>query len=327
MRWIFALWFWLFTGCATPLNSGVFVGHGLPESEYSVSRKDLLVAGLLGESVSWGERGRLYEAESQLRKARWLSPQSPAIQFNLAVVLAQQGQREEAAALLAGLIDLNGERPEYLLVLADIHKQEGDYPSARKYLKAAFLQYVSSDNKRQAALVARSISNVAFLNGEEQEALCYSYESLKQVTDGTGVARHALLLLGINRSVGARDFLLSQINENSEVKKSGFTQFVLSLTKVSLGDIEGAKADIRLAKQLSVGSIEYKDQLEALHFLLADRAISDEGDSLERVDEDERLRDFAEKLSEEGWYTLLFWPDNVRERLIESLVAPSSPEN
>ena len=323
MRLIFAVYLFFLIGCATPLNSSIFTGPEVSENEYSLSSKDLLVAGLLGESVSWGERGRLHEAESQLRKAQWLSPDSSAVRFNLAVVLAQQGQHEEAKSLLTALMNAIGKRPEYLLVFADIQRQEADYHSARLSLKAAFLQYLRADNKRQAALVARSISNLAFLIGEEQEALCYSYESLNQITDGSNVARHALLLLGVNHIVGARDFLLAQINGSSELKNSGFIQFVLSLTKVALGDIEGAKADIKLAKQLSVGSIDYKDQLEAVRFLLLDKAISDGEDSSEIFTEEERLRDFAEKLSEEGGYTLLFWPENVREMLWQSLFVPS----
>ncbi len=72
-----------------------------------------------------------------------------------------------------------------------------------------------------------------------------------------------------------------------------------------------------------MGSIDYKDQLEAVRFLLLDKAISDGEDSSEIFTEEERLRDFAEKLSEEGGYTLLFWPENVREMLWQSLFVPS----
>lgn len=320
IRIVFILCVWFVMACATPHNGGIVAGSYAPENQYALSRGDLLIAGLLVDSVSWGERGRLYDAETQLRKAYRLDSDSPAIRFNLAVVLAQQGQREEAKSLLTALMESHGQRPDYLVVLADIQRQEGDYRLAGAALKAAFSQYVIAGNNRQAALLARSISNLAFLSGEEQEALCYSYESLKQITDGNSVAHHALLLLGLNQVAEAQEFLLSKINESSGVKNSGFSRFALSLTKVALGDIEGGKVDIKLAKQLSIGSFEYKDQLEALRFLLLEESISELKESSERSDEeDARLRDSVEKFSEERWYALLVWPDNVRDRLLQAL--------
>lgn len=277
--------------------------------------EELLLSGLMVESVTWAGRGRLFDAEIQLRKAKWLAPDNAAVRFNLAVVLGQQGKLFEAESLIQALMEELGRRPDYLLVLADIDRQAGRLDRARRLLKEAYGKYDDASNRREAAVLARSIANLAFVGGEEQEALCYSYEALRQRADNDQISYHALLLLSLNRTSDAHAFILEQVTTKRAVKESGFVQFVLALANLGIGDLGASSQAIKLSKQFSTARVTYGDELEALQLIVSenrgDTSIVEEEAVQRRV----RLQSEVEKFLEQSTYALLHWPISAQELL------------
>lgn len=277
--------------------------------------EELLLSGLMVESVTWAGRGRLFDAEIQLRKAKWLAPDNAAVRFNLAVVLGQQGKLSEAESLIQALMEELGRRPDYLLVLADINRQAGQLDRARRLLKEAYGKYDDASNRREAAVLARSIANLAFVGGEEQEALCYSYEALRQRADSDQIGYHALLLLSLNRTSESHAFILEQVTTKRVVKESGFVQFVLALANLGIGDLGASSQAIKLSRQLSTARITYGDELEALQLIVSenrgDTSIVEE----EAVRRQVRRQSEVEKFLEQSTYALLHWPISAQELL------------
>ena len=281
----------------------------------TVDVEELLLSGLLVDSVAWAGRGRLFDAESQLRKAQWLAPDNAAVRFNLAVVLGQQGKLSEAESLIQGLMQELGRRPDYILVLADINRQAGQLERARRLLKEAYGRYDDASNRREAAVLARSIANLAFVGGEEQEALCYSYEALRQRADSDQIGYHAMLLLSLNRTLESHAFIMEQVTAKRAVKESGFVQFVLALANLGIGDMESSLQAVKLSRQLSPARIAYGDELEALQLIVSENS----GDATivgeEAVQRREQLQSEVKKFLEQSTYSLLHWPISAQELL------------
>src|SRR5690606_25795585 len=72
---------------------------------------------------------RLAEAEQALRRAVSLAPDNNTSCFNLALVLRDRRQVDEAQALFQRLVEGNPKRPDYLWDLALTRLLQGDYAS------------------------------------------------------------------------------------------------------------------------------------------------------------------------------------------------------
>lgn len=276
-----------------------------------VVTEELILSGLLVDSVASAGRGRLLDAERQLRKAAWLDPTNSAAQFNLAVVLSQQGRLLEARQTIEKAIKSSGRRPDIMIVLADIERQEGNFAQARTLLKDAYRRYDEVDNRKQATLLARSIANLAFVSGEEQEALCYSYEALHQSVDVEQVGYHGLLLLAFNQIEQAHSFVLEQATAKRSVRDSGFVQFVLSLAATAKGNFDDGEKTLKLARRLSNKGATYLNELDALQLVAFRRT----GEDTQSEEERKRLEHSARNLIEQSAYQLLHWPMELQSVL------------
>ncbi len=278
----------------------------------SIVTEELILSGLLVDSVASAGRGRLLDAEGQLRKAAWLDSTNSAVQFNLAVVLSQQGRLLEARQVIESVRKSSGPRPDIMIVLADIERQEGNFVQARALLKGAYRRFDEVDNREQATLLARSIANLAFVSGEEQEALCYSYEALHQSEDVEQVAYHGILLLALNQIEQVHNFLLQQAAAKRSVRDSGMVQFVLSLTAIAKGDFESGEKALKLARRLSKKGATYLKELDALQLIVLQHS----GENTQRDEERKRWEDSARNIVEQSSYQLLHWPMDVQDVLL-----------
>jgi tetratricopeptide (TPR) repeat protein len=98
-----------------------------------------------------------------------------------------------------------------MIASADVYAMQGDFEKARDNLKVAFDAYQKANNYAQAAVMARSISNLAFASGHEQEALCYSYEALSLAPAPAQLGFHASIMVALNLYQAASGFITEQI--------------------------------------------------------------------------------------------------------------------
>jgi tetratricopeptide (TPR) repeat protein len=304
-------------GCAIPRNHSSFDvrAGGDPDAAVFLSSNELLAAGLVSESITYGTKGRLFDAELRLRKALAVDPQNQRISFNLAVVIGQAGQYEEAIAILDSLRRTQGDKPYLLLALADIRNAQGDRRQARGLLKEAFGIYANVGNDAQAALVARSISNLAFAEGLEQEALCYSFEALTLAPNTVQLGAHASLLNGMNAFVATDRTLSARLSKAPALGASVAVHYAWSLAKVGLGDYAGALKEIEKAQDFAAENPELAGEVNVIWWLLK----SHEG-ATTAVDEStaqklQLMYPDVTRIREKPPYSLLKWPVALRQML------------
>ncbi len=312
----------LLTSCAIPRDNTTFSlsrrGVG-GEEELFASSKDLRVAGLVSEGLSFANNGRLFNAEGRLRQAYYLEPTNDRIAFNLAVVINQSGEIAEALSMMEGLLAKEPRNPHYLQAMADILESQGRHEAAKLKLKDAFSIFRLAGNSARAALVARSISNVAFGAGHEQEALCYSYEALSLSPTPPQVSAHARLLVGLNLFDQAIEFI--QTHKPTASEAAAFHALAMAL--FAKGDVKAALE----AADNAVGRIaqapELSQEINTAWWLIK-RNVPD--DTLVSDDADERmveLQEGATQFAERQPYELVMWPAALRRELV-SAATPSS---
>jgi len=306
-----------FLGCAIPRDHHTFSVYA-PESEQNpfLSSDELLAAGLVSESIRYGMKGRLFESESRLRKARYLDPNNDRIAFNLAVVLGQGGSVDEALETLERLRVAQGDQPYLLVAMADIHNGQGDRDRARALLKEAFSIYRDAANVGQASIIARSISNLSFAQGLEQEALCYSWEALSLAPAPQQLGAHIALLVALNRFSEAEGYAKRLIQQSPSLGASVQVHYALALAHAGRGDDAGALREIEIAQDLLAENPEIAVEVNAVWYMLKSRA----PDSEDTEATLQRLRQGhmdALRLREKPTYSLVRWPSAMRELLTQ----------
>jgi predicted Zn-dependent protease len=314
--------------CAIPRDNTTFSlsRRGLGgEEEVFASSKDLRVAGLVSEGLSFANNGRLYNAEGRLRQAYYLEPSNDRIAFNLAVVLSQAGESDEALSILERLLAKEPRNPHYLQALADVRASQGRHDLAMVKLKEAFSIFKTAGNAPRAALVARSISNIAFGVGYEQEALCYSYEAFTLSPNPAQVSAHARLLVALNLFDTAIQFL----QEHKPLASEPLAYHVLAMAFFAKGDTKAALE----AEDNAVGRIaqapELSQEINTAWWLMKNTAPVDTakaGDSASAGDAEERmeaLKEGALQYAERKPYEFVMWPAALRRELVRAL-APSA---
>lgn len=309
-------------GCAVPRDHHTFSVYA-PGSEQNpfLSTDDLLTAGLVSESMVYGAKGRLFEAESRLRKARYLDPNNEKVQFNLAVVLGQGGNSEEALEMLSKLRGSSGDQPYLIVATADIHNGQGDRERARTELKKAFSMYRGAANDGQAAIIARSISNLAFAQGLEQEALCYSWEALTLAPSPQQLGAHTGLLVALNMFSEAESLAKQRIQQSPPLGASVQVHYALSLAHIGRGDVAGALREVEVAQDLLAENPEIGAEVNSLWYLL--KTLSpDPEDTEATLQKFEQSHIDAARLREKPTYALVRWPAAARE-LLSKVVDPA----
>jgi tetratricopeptide (TPR) repeat protein len=252
----------------------------------------------------------LFDAEVRLRRALHLAPNDPNISYNLAIVVGQQGHTDEALGLINNLRATYGDHPRYTLALADIYSALNDGQQARGYLKLAFEAFYSGENAPQAALVARSISNLAFAEGLEGEALCYSYEAYGLAPGALQLGYHLAVLLGLNNYREAENFATEQIAGQPAFGAAPRVHLVRALARGAMGDLSGALKSIEVAQDLISLDPELGSEVNVVWWLLKRELPESVEDA-----KDSKLQDMLDgiypevlRLREKPVYSMLKWP-------------------
>lgn len=302
-------------GCAVPISHQQFsipAGPG-KEGEFA-STKELRIAGLTSEAMNFSKRGRFFEAENRLRQADYLAPGNERVEFNLAVAMNQNGQGEEAKQTVEGLLQRKPNDPNLLAALADIEFSLGEPQQARTRLKASFVQFRDAGNAQQAARLARSIANLAFIEGNEQEALCYSHEAWTLGQNSEQLAWHVRLLVALNLYAQAKETVVAAISKNKALGRSAPVQLALALAQAGLGDFEGASEAAEIAVDLIPDAPESSSEISNVawliskHIAIAPAAPESEEFEVERVEMAVGFRD-------RNPHEVVTWPPVLRDQL------------
>lgn len=275
------------------------------------SSKDLLVSGLVSEGLSFTKRGRLFDAESRLRQAYYLEPSNDRIAFNLAVVINQSGQSEESLEILERLFAKQPHNPDYLQGLADALVSQGRHAEAKDRLKQSFSLFKGANNLPRAALLARSISNLAFGVGEEQEALCYSYEALTLAPNPIQAGLHARLLVALNLFEQTESFLKRRKGTTDQA----LAYHSLAMSRFARGNTAGAIEAAEIALDRVAESPELSSEVTAAWWLMKSKV----PDPQATEESEERMREMRAdvlEFRERNPYELVMWPAALRRELL-----------
>jgi Flp pilus assembly protein TadD len=265
---------------------------------------------LVSEALSYTKTGRLYDAESKLRQASYLEPSNDRIAFNLGVVVNQSGQSEEALTIFQKLLSKEPQNPEYLQGMADALVSQGRYTEARERLKQSFSLFKGANNFPRAALLARSISNIAFGVGEEQEALCYSYEAVTLAPNATQVGMHARVLVALNLFEQAESF----VKRRKSAADQALAFHALGMSRFARGDVSGALEAEEVALDRITESPELSSEVTAAWWLMKSKV----PDPQATEESDERMREMKADVidfRDRNPYELVMWPSPLRREL------------
>jgi tetratricopeptide (TPR) repeat protein len=314
------------SGCALPKDQGQFAvgGTSSKTSSQFLSNTDLMVAGLVSESIGMGARGRLFDAESRLRKALVLAPDNDAVAFNLAAVLGQQGYADEALELVNTLRNKQGDLPHFMILSADVHNMRGEYDRAREDLKVAYTSYLEAQNFPRAAGVARSIANIAFASGHEQEALCYSYEAYNLSPLAPELGAHATVMVALNQHQAALGFVADQIQLDATKGAASSVHFANALAFGATSKAPEALRESEVALDLVADNPDIVSELNTMWWLLKQEVPSQDEDPRAAEAEQKMLESFfveVTRLKERPPYSLVRWPPYFRS-LLEKVEKP-----
>ncbi len=306
-------------GCALPPpSSRPVVGSRFEDGAERpfATADELRTAGLVNEAMNLVTNNRFFDAERSLRQARYLRPENEQLKFNLAVVLSQVGQPEESQELLQELYSQRPEQPAYAVALADTLIVLGRKGQARDLLKGAFRRLKEAENYPQAARIARSISNVSFELGYEEESLCYSYEAYALAPTAEQLGMHGMLLVAENLYPTAHSTIQEAFKGNSGFSSSAAAQHALALARFAQGDYAGALAAEETALDFINQSPMLGAELNAAWWLMKQRTLGEDesGDVLERL---ENMRSEVYDFRQVGAIALTMWPPPLRMALEE----------
>jgi tetratricopeptide (TPR) repeat protein len=278
------------------------------------SPEELVISGLLVDAMGLAGATRYFEAEGRLRRALYLSPGNDKIRFNLALVLDQIGQSEEAVDILQELATRYPDRPEYRIGLGGALLSVGEKESSLRRFKEAFTIFKDNDNPARAAPLARSISNLAFGFGLEQEALCYSFEAMTLQPTDEQLGRHALLLVGFNLNDTVLKLVADSAVVDPALVRRALVQYAVALAHSSKGDFDKALDAITLGKDYLAKDPLLGAEFNTLEWLLRTRTGA--------IGETEKAQETHEEFRQEvldfrtiSSPNLIFWPDVLRLEL------------
>ncbi len=290
----------LFCGCAVPVDprtnatgAAEIGGEIVPFSK----PKELLLAGLVDDGLGLAVKNRYFDAESRLRQAQYLDPNNERVLFNLALVLNQTAQSEEAEVLLTELNSRKPGVPNTLFALADTKAALYKFDEAIGYLKDIFKLLKKAKNTGRMAQVARSISNLAYRAGNELEALCYSYEAYQLAPSAEQLGYHGRMLVALGLYQSALQFIDRETKADPTFAKRAAVKHALALSRFVTGDVKGALEAENQALDFVSKEPELGGEINAAWYVIRKANISGEESEKElEVLEDSRIAalDFRE---------------------------------
>lgn len=238
-----------------------------------VSERELLAVSLARQGMAAFSDNKFVDAELFLRQALYLRPQAPSVQANLAIVLRAGGNFSGAEDLLEDLIRRYPQQSEYQEALARLRYEQSDLENARVLFARLLLVSEQSNDVASLARYARTLSGIAFRQGDEESALCYSLQAVNAKPETEEFARHARLLLAQEKPQQAIAFLQAK-TANPELPATPDFLYLLSLAYFAQGDfVKAREFDDRLAEFSSAGNSSIAE-VKALRALLASSQIS-----------------------------------------------------
>lgn len=305
----------LLASCALPASHREFSIPAAPGSSGEfASSQDLLVAGLVTEAMAYSKQSRFLDAENRLRQADYLTPHNPRIEYSLAVSMNQTGQSEDAKVLVEQLLARSPDDPNYLTALADIEYSLGSTAEAKHRLKVAFTRFKEAGNAPQAARLARSIANLAFIEGREQEALCYSHEALTLAPIPEQLGWHSRLLVALNYPDQAEEMVKAAMAKNRAIANHAGVQHSLALARYSLGNLAGAVEAEELAIDQVPQAPELGSEINAAWYLMK-QELPGRDTSADAEELDQQQREVTVMFRERARYEVVPWPIKLREKL------------
>ena len=296
-----------------------------------VPDNELLAAALADEAKFEFQSGRYMDAEMLYQQILYLFPDSNHAKFNLAIVLGKLERPAEGETILRELIEAHPDIDQYKLALAELLFEAGDLTKAQvefnKYLDWA----IGKKDNSGAADALHSLAVIAFLEGDEKTALCYSYDSLQYDKERESLTRHVRMLLALNQ-IPEADSILSEyfkkLDENKDdltVKisdKDGYLLHLYSLLRIEQGRYDEA---YEYSKRASVYVGGNKDLTYEVHLVQAvlyrtsEAAKTDMDPKEDEEDSEEKKESILEKnksvLDDDRIYgrSALYWPVNFIE--------------
>ncbi len=302
--------------CAPAVSHKEFSIPGAAPDSPFISSQELLTSGLLSEGLSLSTKSRLIDASFRVQQALYLDPTNTRLQLTLALMLRQTGELEESARMFSRLYATQPRNPDVLVGYADVLVATGNHEEARRLLKEAFRLFIGADNLPQAARLARSISNVAFGAGDEQEALCYSYEALMLSPVPEQVAAHGKLLVGLNLSPRALQSIDEVAVLNPAAIRSARVQHVRALAFYATGDFARAVDAADLAIQYLSKDPDVTSEVLAARWLAISKLDRSQDSEVEIQRYEEQREEVVDYAARAG-FELVFWPPEMQAALAE----------
>lgn len=120
----------------------------------------------LQEAIAWHGAGQLAEAEQGYRAILQSQPEHTQANYNLGVLLLQQGQAKAARPRFAAALQSSPEREQCWLACIEVFIQCGELAAARNLLDQALRRFVASEElpgmaERLAAIAAQAVGGIA----------------------------------------------------------------------------------------------------------------------------------------------------------------------
>jgi tetratricopeptide (TPR) repeat protein len=275
------------------------------------STDDLMVSGLVAEGLAYAQASRFIDAEIRLRQAQALRPDNEAVRYNIAVIITQNNQAEEAEAILIDLLSRHPSNPSYAEALANVYVAEGRYEEALQRLKGVFHAYRRAGNLVKISQMARSISNIAFGIGNEADAVCYSAEAVEAYPTPAEVGAHMRILVALNLFKQADEYYKGQ----ATLMHSAVGYHYQALARYAMNDVKGASEAEDIAYARNLEAPEKAGEISAAWWLMKNKLPPPEEETDEAKERFAEMRkevaDFAQKDNVE----LVTWPGSLRSEL------------
>lgn len=120
----------------------------------------------LQEAVAWHAAGQLAEAEQGYRAILQSQPEHTQANYNLGVLLLQQGQAKAARSFFTAALQSSPEREQCWLACIEVFIQCGELAAARNLLDRALRRFVDSEElpgmaERLVAIAAQAVGGIA----------------------------------------------------------------------------------------------------------------------------------------------------------------------